>query len=156
MQVQPKAADGRSLPETWGDWLNGYDWSHWATLTFAPYQRPSKPGLGPPKDDATKNKPGPPPDYAHRAFNRFISGLSCRSGQGVWWFRGDEFGERLGRLHLHSVIGGADRVPPEALARAWRDGFAQVERFDPEKGAAHYVTKYVTKGLADYEVGGAW
>ena len=157
MPQNDKRPSARSLAAAWGEYLAPYDWDHWATLTFRPYRRPqprggARPGPGRPRPP----RPGPPPDYAHREFSRFVHRLECRGGGPVWWFRGDELGERLGRLHLHAFLGGTGRLLDETLGREWRAGFSLVKRYDPTLGAAHYLTKYATKGLADYDVSGRW
>jgi len=147
----------RSLAAAWGEYLAPYAWDHWLTLTFAPYRRRNLRGgvrLGPARLGA--ERPGPPPDYAHREFGRFVQRLEDCGGEPVWWFRGDELGERLGRLHLHALLGGTGGLLEVSLGREWRAGFSLVKRYDPALGAAHYITKYATKGLADYAVSGGW
>ncbi len=151
---QPSA---RSLAAAWGEYLAPYDWNHWLTLTFAsprPLQLGGGVRLGPARPGPPR--PGPPPDYAHREFGHFVHRLERRARAPVWWFRGDELGERLGRLHLHALLGGTGRLPDDTLGREWRAGFSVVKRYDPALGAAHYLTKYATKGLADYDVSGRW
>jgi len=150
-------ASATSLATAWGEYLAPYPWDHWVTLTFAPYRRRHLGGvvrLGPARRRA--ERPGPPPDYAHREFRRWVRRVEDRGREPVWWFRGDELGERLGRLHLHALLGGTGGLLDESLGREWRAGFSLVKRYDPALGAAHYVTKYVTKGLADYAVSGDW
>ncbi len=147
----------RSLAAACGEWLTAYDWDHWVTLTFAPPRLPQlrggvRPGPGRPRPP----RPGPPPDYAHRQFRYWVRRLGVLGGAPVWWFRGDELGERLGRLHLHALLGGTGRLATQSLGREWRAGFSLVKPYDPALGAAHYLTKYATKGLADYDVSGRW
>ena len=147
----------RSLAAAWGEYLAPYDWDHWLTLTFAP-PRPAHLGgrvpLGPARPRPAR--PGPPPDYAHREFARFVRRLEDCSTEPVWWFRGDELGERLGRLHLHALLGGTGSLLAASLASRWRAGWSVVKCYDRALGAAHYLTKYATKGLADYDVSGGW
>lgn len=141
-----------TLAGAWGKWLEDYDWSHWCTLTFRRYEPRSAPGLAAPKP--FKPRPGPPPDYAHRSFDRFARRLANKAVQRVWWFRGDELGPQLGRLHLHALVGGTEGLLPETLRSCWREGFSFIDIYDPELGAAHYLTKYVSKDLADYDLSG--
>ncbi|KKL48265.1 hypothetical protein LCGC14_2327250 [marine sediment metagenome] len=152
-----KRPSATSLAAAWGEYLAPYAWDHWLTLTFAP-PRPLDLGgpfrLGPARRGG--ERPGPPPDYAHREFRRFVRRLEDCGSEPVWWFRGDELGERLGRLHLHALLGGTGGLLEASLSREWRVGFSLVKRYDPALGAAHYVTKYATKGLADYDVSGGW
>ena len=157
MPQNDKPTSARSLAAAWGEYLAPYDWNHWVTLTFAPHQPRdlwSPVPVGPARPGA--ERPGPPPNYAHRQFRYWVRRLGALGGAPVWWFRGDELGERLGRLHLHALLGGTGRLATQSLDREWRAGFSLVKRYDPALGAVHYVTKYVTKGLADYDVSGRW
>ncbi len=157
MRENDNRPPARSLATAWGEYLQPYDWNHWITLTFAPHRRRHRGGVvrrGPPRPGAAR--PGPPPDYAHREFARFVGRLEDCGGEAVWWFRGDELGERLGRLHLHALLGGTGGLLDASLGREWRAGFSLVKPYDPALGAAHYLTKYATKGLADYDVSGGW
>ncbi len=157
MHQNDNRPSARSLAAAWGEYLAPYDWNHWATLTFAPPRPPHLGGrvrLGPARPGP--DRPGPPPDYAHREFEAWVRRVERRGGEPVWWFRGDELGERLGRLHLHALLGGTGRLLDASLGWEWRAGFSVVKRYDPALGVAHYLTKYATKGLADYDVSGGW
>ncbi len=157
MPQNDKRPSGRSLAAAWGEYLAPYAWDHWLTLTFAPPRPPDLGGpvrMGPARPG--RERPGPPPDYAHREFGRFVDRLKSRARVPVWWFRGDELGERLGRLHLHALLGGTGGLLESSLGREWRAGFSLVKRYNPALGAVHYLTKYATKGLADYDVSGGW
>ena len=44
-------------------------------------------------------------------------------------------------------------VPAAALKRAWPHGWATIEPYDAERGAAHYIAKYVSKDFRDYDIG---
>lgn len=37
----------------------------------------------------------------------------------------------------------------------WHWGYARIYRFNRNRGAAYYLTKYCTKELADFELGGS-
>ncbi|GAI96695.1 unnamed protein product, partial [marine sediment metagenome] len=66
-----------------------------------------------------------------------------------FWFRGTEFQDR-GTLHFHSLIGGVGDIRRLLFKDFWElHGFARVEKYDPERGAASYVGKYLTKTAAD-------
>lgn len=144
--VEPRLAD------VYAEWLESFQWDHWMTLTFGPYLPPESPGLGPPKPPPPR--PGPPPDFGHRAFDRYMNDLRRRVRAPLWWFRGDEFGAQGGRLHLHALVGGTDGLSLETLRNAWRPGFSFIKPYDPALGATHYVAKYVVKDLADYDISG--
>jgi len=115
-----------------GEWLSTYSWDWWCTLTF--------------RNEYT-------PDAATRAFLRFASWLRHDS-PGVGYFVGHEVG-RLGRLHLHALIGGLEpHVQRTAAARRWerRHGHARIFPYDRDRGAAHYIAKYVSKELAEWDI----
>lgn len=83
-------------------------------------------------------------------------------------FRGDEYGPRGGRLHIHALIGNVaglrrycdQRLPAGewgkkcCMLHAWPCGHARVLRYDPKKGASYYVAKYCIKSLGDWELYG--
>lgn len=138
----------RLLHDTWTNWLNTFHWDHFATLTFAE-----------PRSEAS----------ARRAFAKYIRalhGLTC--GGSVGYFCGYEHGT-FGRLHLHALLrtaspqtylahGGRARasaaLPDRQVWSAWFESFgrAQVSTYDPRRGATGYVSKYVTKRLAFYDL----
>jgi hypothetical protein len=68
------------------------------------------------------------------------------------WFVGLENGSQLGRLHLHSLLCNTRDLSLDFLERSWTSGFSRIVRFVPGRGATHYVTKYVTKELLDYDI----
>lgn len=134
--------------QAWTDWLSTFHWDHFATLTFRePRSEPS----------------------ARRAFARYVNTLhKFTHGGSVGYFCGYEHGT-FGRLHLHALMrtstpqpdlgaGGLPRsskaLPSELVWRAWFDTFgrATVSPYDRRRGAAGYVSKYVTKRLAFYDI----
>ncbi len=140
--------DSKQLHDTWTDWLSTFHWDHFATLTF--------------KDPRTEAS-------ARRAFAKYVGSLSqLTHGGSVGYFCGYEHGT-FGRLHLHALLrtaspqtylarGGRAR-PSKALSdrqvwQAWFDRFgrATVSAYDRRRGAAGYVSKYVTKRLAFYDI----
>lgn len=139
----------QELSTCWTDWLAAFHWDHFATLTFAE-----------PRSEAS----------AARAFNSYVRALRALThGGSVGYFCGYEYGT-FGRLHLHALIRtstpqpdigprglphSSKALPDELLWHTWfeRFGRAQVSRYDPKRGAAGYVTKYVTKRIAYYDIG---
>jgi len=123
------------LARAWGDWLSTFEWDWWCTLTFRePYSARA----------------------STRAFQRWAACLptSDSSASGVRYFMAHEIG-RLGRLHLHALLG--DVHPGTLRKNAWRiwfdrHGRAQILPYESELGAGHYISKYVTKDLAHYEI----
>jgi hypothetical protein len=151
--------EGARLKEAWGRHLARYPWTHFCTLTF--------------KKESVQ-------DYARRQFLSFVRrvdreigdasmievGALVRDGKrfarrergsACYWFYGTEFGN-LGRMHLHALIGRTESLPREVLEKLWLCGHSRFREYDPLigsgelRGAAHYVTKYITKDLADYDV----
>ncbi len=137
-----------SIRLAWTDWLSSFHWDHFATLTFAD-----------PRSEAS----------ARKAFLRFVGQLrGLTHGGSVGYFCGYEYGT-FGRLHLHSLmrtstpqpdlgVGGVPHpsaaLPCELVWKTWFEtyGRATVARYDPRRGAAGYVAKYVTKRLAYYDI----
>lgn len=123
-----------SLQPAWGEWLKTWEWESWGTLTF--------------RDDGYSH------EAATRSFGRFVAWLQREGNPNVSWFVGHEIGS-LGRLHLHCLLGSlAPITSRRALWRWWfeRYGRCELRGYDPEQGAAVYVSKYVTKELAHYDL----
>ncbi|MFN0181744.1 MAG: hypothetical protein ACKVZ0_23290 [Gemmatimonadales bacterium] len=92
------------------------------------------------------------PLRAKATFRTWIRRLERKTGRPLLWFLGLEDGHQLGRLHIHALVGGTDALGETTLEEAWEEGFSRIERFQPGLGAAHYVTKYITKELLDYDI----
>jgi hypothetical protein len=110
-------------------------WHYWGTLTF--------------REERSRS-----------SIRRHIQGHLARCGVSrAFW--GVEAGKVSGRLHGHALYHFDRQIPPQAKS-IWEDwwtvegarGRAHVDQFEQEKGATHYVSKYVTKDLADYDVQG--
>ena len=141
-----------------GDFLNGYPWAHWCTLTFRPPASERDVGRVPREWGRWRKKiRGAVPvglDYALRQWSAFQRATTIAAGVPLFWFYGVEHGERLGRLHLHALFGNTERLPVATMRASWTAGFADVDAYDPTRGASYYVTKYVTKELAEWDVSG--
>lgn len=140
--------DAKQLHDTWTDWLSTFHWDHFATLTF--------------RDPRSEHS-------ARRAFGKYVRTLrQLTHGGSVGYFCGYEYGT-FGRLHLHALMRTASPQPslgrggvphpskalPSGLVwRAWFDTFgrASVAPYDRKRGAAGYVSKYVTKRMAFYDI----
>lgn len=129
--------------DAFGDWLDRlqyddageleHEWDYWATWTF--------------REQRTD-----------RAVRRAIESHLERIGVSrAFW--GMESGKVNGRLHGHGLLHFARQIPPQAkdIWQDWfkRHGRAHVDQFEQKKGASHYVSKYVSKDLADYDLQGA-
>lgn len=118
---------------TWGEWLSTWPWDWWATLTF--------------RDEYS-------PNAADRAFLRWARWLRTDSPS-LGYFVGHELGRIGGRLHLHALIGGLQpQVYRTAAWKRWHDrhGRAEILPYDPDRGASHYISKYVAKDFARYGI----
>lgn len=139
-----------------GDFLSGYPWSHFLTLTFKPLPRTGKKG-----DTLTWGRftrrdtaAGVSDAYAMRAWRGYLRDVSKLADVPLFWFFGIEHGEKRGRLHVHALTGNTERLPVQLLREQWRNGFTRILSYDPSRGAAHYVSKYVTKQLAEWDISG--
>jgi hypothetical protein len=97
---------------------------------------------------------------------RHLRWLEKVAAQGVYGFLGVERGATGGLLHLHALLGNLGHLKPYCgkrlapgewgrsccMVHAWPCGYARVLPYDPKLGAAHYVSKYVTKRLAEWEL----
>ena len=135
--------------DEWGRWLSeSWEWSWFVTLTFDPSLVRS----------GTRTMWGW--DASNRAFDRFLTQLTpqARGSQGLsgslWWVRGREPHHDSGGTHFHALIGGLEPTVSRRAAWEWwkvRCGINRIEPYDPARGAAHYLTKYVVKQLGDVQ-----
>ncbi len=110
---------------------------------------------------------------------RHIDWLEQAAAQPVYGFVAAERGGNGGLIHLHALIGNVkhmqffcgEKMPPTSapgkaganksarlhkccLTHAWPCGYARVFPYNPALGARHYVSKYVTKDLAEWDLFG--
>jgi len=139
----------RALPRTipgsvraLGEWLGGFQWTHWATLTFGKSWGPT----------------GPAPQRASVHVGRFLTD-QCEGCPG-YFFCIEE--GRFGRVHAHALlrfdqygIRGFDIDPGRLADAEWgrRFGRARFRPYDGKLGAAHYCAKYITKAPLTWDVG---
>lgn len=123
-----------------GEWLDGVSpWTFWATFTY-------------------RNSPSLP--SVRRSMSRFNEEISPSL---MFW--GSESGACTGRNHVHALLYfdenrismplfGAVPISSRAIwSKAFkRFGRSHVDVFDPERGASHYVAKYVSKRLSDWDL----
>lgn len=114
-----------------GSFLEGFRWDHFHTLTF-------------------RQESGD--DYARREWWRYQRHVEHAAGVATSWFYGIEFGERFGRVHIHALTANTERLPRSLMAAEWRAGFSRILDYDAGRGASHYVAKYVTKELAEWDL----
>lgn len=123
------------LREVWAEWLNEWDWEWFVTLTF--------------KEEVGIMK-------AERLWRRWVRELNEALDDRVGYFRVMEWQKNRKVPHFHALmlnLHGARRL-------TWMDrwnalaGYARIWPYQKDKGADHYLSKYVIKSLADYEFGG--
>jgi hypothetical protein len=139
----------REALDEWGRWLSeGWDWSWFVTLTFDPQKVRA----------GTRTQWGW--SASNRAWEQFMEQLTpqARGSQGLsgqlWWVRGREPHHDSGGTHFHALIGGIEPSVSRRDAWSWwksRVGINRIEPYDPTRGAAHYLTKYVVKQLGDVQ-----
>ncbi|GAH96976.1 unnamed protein product, partial [marine sediment metagenome] len=96
------------------------------------------------------------PKESDRAWYSWFNGLrvsakakgltpSLYGEQAPFYFRVTELQDR-GTLHFHALIGGVGDIRRLLFKDFWElNGFARVEAYDPARGAASYVAKYLNK-----------
>lgn len=144
-----------------GDWLDGvHDWNYWVTLTQRPKEN---------KRDNSRYAGGLGRDWdGQRGLQSWRRALESWKAEvrptAMFW--GTESGTITGRNHIHGLLYFNTEPDPERFGFSVHEpsaqaiwavshrmfGRAHVDEFKKELGAAHYVSKYVTKRLADYDI----
>ena len=97
---------------------------------------------------------------------RHLAWLEKVAEQPIYAFVGAERGGGGGLIHVHALLGNVahlkaycgERLEPGkwgcpcCMVHSWPAGIARVLPYDPKLGAAHYVSKYITKRLAEWEL----
>jgi hypothetical protein len=123
----------RQLAEGWGQFLSGFPWDWFVTLTF--------------RDEVMSFR-------AHRLFARFVREIEKAAKMPIFWFRADEIGPRGGRFHIHALMGNVAQLRRMYWIDRWNEiaGYARILSFDSKRGAAYYCAKYVVKQINDWEL----
>lgn len=122
-----------------GKWLNGFEWTWYATLTFR---------------FEVKD-----PINAKKYFIKWIRLIKNDIVDDICYFVAVErFRGNFG-THLHSLIwvGHQEDGKNRLILPYWsiwfeKYGRAKIELYDKNKGAGYYLSKYVTKEICDYDV----
>jgi len=127
-----------SLLGAMGEWLSKFEWDCWCTWTF----------------DARFGDTGPSPDRCLYHTRRWVEHLPGPTPQ---YFIAVERGTG-GRVHSHGLLRFPDRWAPKrkTLHASWKERYGR-NRFlpyDPTRGAAYYIAKYITKEPLHWDVGG--
>ena len=113
------------LRSAWVKLLNRYNWDWFATLTFN----------------------YPPRTYtAQSRVSRWLNTLQRQEKRKIGYYKGMEF-TRLGIPHFHLLMGNLHGVRRDKYWEIWfrENGRARILPYDPRKGAAFYISKYVVK-----------
>ncbi len=129
--MMPTREEMRQVRAAYPAWLDGFEWSHFCTLTFTE-------GCG----DA----------FARRAFSRFAGEVQRSAASPIYWFWVLERGASRTMPHLHALLGGTAQLPVRMIDRLWRLGLRRVRRYDPHRSATWYLTKRILSDATDYDV----
>lgn len=124
--------------EQYANWLTPLPWSHWATCTTGyAMTLPS----------------------ARRAMDRFHKFLS-KAGKTEMFWAAEPFDAKDG-YHTHALLNVPDAFHYKNIVDLWQKASGgtnlqkwqriDLQRYDPTKGAGHYLSKYITKGISDYD-----
>jgi len=120
--------------QSWDRLLQSWEWEWFCSLTF--------------KDKVSLHR-------ADVLFRRWFRQLNRRNGLKVGYFKAVEWGKLRCVPHFHLLILGVGNSRRLSWMDRWHWGYARIYRFDRNRGAAYYLTKYCTKELADFELGGS-
>lgn len=120
----------RALAREYGRFLSGFEWNWFLTLTYEEISSLQT---------------------ARAAFRRYASSIERAAGTRVYWFRVDEIG-MFGRLHQHALMGNVGALDHAVWERLWRRGHSRIKLYDPQLGAAYYVTKFIESPACEYEL----
>ena len=124
-----------------GDWLSSFDWDFWATLT------------------TRKELTLPSARRAVMGFNKFLE----RAGYTRIFFAIEQFDLKEG-YHLHALLKLPDVLSYRNIIETWQHvtgnkkkhkgkkwNAINLQKYNPKLGASHYLAKYITKELSDYD-----
>ncbi len=117
------------VKDTWGEWLSeSWDWEWYATLTFR-------------ENVGTRRA-----DYLWRTWYKQ---LITETSKDVQYVRCEELQLSRGVPHYHALLLNLKHVRRLKWLDRWVElaGWAQIYMYNPHKGAAYYLSKYVTKEL---------
>ena len=134
------------IPDAFAEWLTDMaEWAWFVTLTFRdPVHQPGK------------NWTRPGWRQAKHAWAQFTDLIMSDSAGGMW-VRCLELHKWRGTPHIHGLISGVNPELNIKYARDWayhHYGIARIDRYDPNLGAAWYITKFVHSDNFDIDFGG--
>jgi len=166
LTAEGKLKEVRSLRSVWSEWLNGYNWDWWITLTF--------------RNKVSRKS-------ADKKWNKWLRVLEKQLDDRVGYFRCTEIQKGRKVLHFHSFMlnvsglhvrtmgnwlkaekilkkikkdPSQEEIEQLAICIYWGDqwneiaGYGRIYCYNPAKKASYYLTKYISKELSDYRLGG--
>ena len=133
--TEPQKVKSKCLRDTWSEWLNRYDWEWWCTFTF--------------RDNVTAKT-------ANRKWYKWLRMAENELADSPGYFRVTEMQTGRQVLHFHALMLNVKRLRRLTYMDHWDHlaGFARIYPYQKDKGANHYLTKYISKSLSDYRMGG--
>ncbi len=122
----------KNLGKVLGQWLHGMEvWSLYGTFTF---------------HYAVKS--------AHNAIRYVRNFIKRELGEKASYFLVAEPFADKHAMHIHGLIGGADDLGMPNLSAEWRKNYGRcrIEKYDREKGAAYYVSKYIHEDFCEWDI----
>ena len=117
--------------ESWLPYLEGVSWRHFATFTTS-------------KPITVKGA---------RKLMEQVAFQVLRPDERMFWAAEPfQLGVREGSYHVHALL--ETRWSAKQVQDWWQEhfGHAIVKRYNPTRGAVHYVAKYLTKSAHDYDL----
>ena len=135
-----------SITDAFGDWIGGMaDWDWFATMTFR----------DPSPEDQRQGWTRIGTGYAQTALRRWSTELqgACFGREQPRWVACMEFQKDRGVPHWHALVANAGIERRMGWVDWWygRYGIARILPYDKRLGARYYLSKYVTKAMADIQ-----
>lgn len=119
-ECYPMTLTAKQYADHWGDFLMGYQWTLFGTLTTRfPIREPQ----------------------LITEFMRWIRKIDRHAQGAVNWHYAIEPHSCGTHLHLHFLLNAPPCISPTIASALWKLGRVDAERFDPNRGAAYYISK---------------
>jgi hypothetical protein len=92
-------------------------------------------------------------DTSYASVQRWLKRVR-KSGAKIRYIITEEYGSKTGRFHRHAIVVGD--VTQRQLRQRWEDGISQAKLVRSSRGAAWYVSKYLTKAGGKIRASGRW
>lgn len=117
----PQTKRNEGIAEALARFLSQFEWTHFVTLTTRFKQAENR---------------------VLRVFHqRFVRPLARIAQCRIPHFLVVEATPANGVPHIHALLGGTASLTTQRIESVWPEGFCDIKKYDPAKGAAYYVTK---------------